>query len=305
MAAMNVQMIKELRERTGVGFGDCKKALAEAGWDMDEAIAIVRRESGAKAAKKADRKAAEGLLGVVASDDGERAAIVEINIETDFAAKNEKFVAFVGTAARRTLAQGGDDIAEGLESRRAELVQEIGENINVRRAARLEAPGGTVGVYLHQDSRQGALVALSVKDEELARDLAMHVTAMRPLVVAPADLPEATVARERAIFEAQAAEEAAVKEAELVKKGQAPEKARQIAANIAMKIVEGRVRKFLAESSLTEQPFVKDDATQVSSLLKQANATCTAFERFAVGEGVENPGGDFAAEVAAQVEKSA
>lgn len=286
MPAMNVQMIKELRERTGVGFGDCKKALAEAGWDMDEAIAIVRRESGAKAAKKADRTAAEGLLGVVASDDGERAAIVEINIETDFAAKNEKFVALVGDAARRTLAQGGDDIAEGLESRRAELVQEIGENINVRRAARLEAPGGTVGVYLHQDSRQGALVALSVKDEELARDLAMHVTAMRPLVVAPADVPEATVARERAIFEAQAAESGKP-------------------ANIVEKMVEGRVRKFLAESSLTEQPFVKDASTRISKLLKQAGATCTGFERFSVGEGVEKQEEDFAAEVAAQVEKSA
>ena len=286
MPAMNVQLIKELRERTGVGFGDCKKALAEAGWDMDEAIAIVRRESGAKAAKKADRTAAEGLLGVVASDDGERAAIVEINIETDFAAKNEKFVAFVGEAAKRTLAEGADGLSEALEDRRAELVQEIGENINMRRAARLEAPGGTVGVYLHQDSRQGALVALSVKDEELARDLAMHVTAMRPLVVAPADVPEATVARERAIFEAQAAESGKP-------------------ANIVEKMVEGRVRKFLAESSLTEQPFVKDASTRISKLLKQAGATCTGFERFTVGEGVEKQEEDFAAEVAAQVEKSA
>ena len=286
MPAMNVQLIKELRERTGVGFGDCKKALAEAGWDMDEAIAIVRRESGAKAAKKADRTAAEGLLGVVASDDGECAAIVEINIETDFAAKNGKFVAFVGEAAKRTLAEGADGLSEALEDRRAELVQEIGENINMRRAARLEASGGTVGVYLHQDSRQGALVALSVKDEELARDLAMHVTAMRPLVVAPADVPEATVARERAIFEAQAAESGKP-------------------ANIVEKMVEGRVRKFLAESSLTEQPFVKDASTRISKLLKQANATCTGFERFTVGEGVEKQEEDFAAEVAAQVEKSA
>ena len=286
MPAMNVQLIKELRERTGVGFGDCKKALAEAGWDMDEAIAIVRRESGAKAAKKADRTAAEGLLGVVASDDGECAAIVEINIETDFAAKNEKFVAFVGEAAKRTLAEGADGLSEALEDRRAELVQEIGENINMRRAARLEAPGGTIGAYLHQDSRQGALVAISVKNEELARDLAMHVTAMRPLVVAPADVPEATVARERAIYEAQAAESGKP-------------------ANIVEKMVEGRVRKFLAESSLTEQPFVKDASTRISKLLKQAGATCTGFERFTVGEGVEKQEEDFAAEVAAQVEKSA
>jgi len=286
MPATNMQLIKELRERTGVGFGDCKKALAEAGWEMEEAIAIIRRESGAKAAKKADRTAAEGLLGVARSENGERAAIVEINIETDFAAKNEKFVAFVAEAAERTLAEGADGLADALEDRRAELVAEIGENINVRRAARVEAPGGTVGVYLHQDARQGALVGVSVDDQDLARDLAMHVTAMRPLVVAPADVPEATVARERAIFEAQAAESGKP-------------------ANIVEKMVEGRVRKFLAESSLTEQPFVKDAQVRISKLLKQAGATCTGFERFQVGEGVEKATEDFAAEVAAQVEKSA
>ena len=294
MPATNMHLIKELRERTGVGFGDCKKALAEAGWEMEEAIAIIRRESGAKAAKKADRTAAEGLLGIARADGGERAAIVEINIETDFAAKNERFVAFVAEAADRTLAEGADGLAEALEDRRAELVQEIGENINVRRAARVEAPGGTVGVYLHQDSRQGALVGLVANEpsasgsallEELARDLAMHVTAMRPLVVAPADVPEAVVARERAIFEGQAAES-----------GKPP--------NIVEKMVEGRVRKFLAESSLTEQPFVKDAQVRISKLLKQANATCTGFERFQVGEGVEKATEDFAAEVAAQVEKS-
>ena len=294
MPATNMHLIKELRERTGVGFGDCKKALAEAGWEMEEAIAIIRRESGAKAAKKADRTAAEGLLGIARADGGERAAIVEINIETDFAAKNERFVAFVAEAADRTLAEGADGLAEALEDRRAELVQEIGENINVRRAATVEAPGGTVGVYLHQDSRQGALVGLVANEpsasgsallEELARDLAMHVTAMRPLVVAPADVPEAVVARERAIFEGQAAES-----------GKPP--------NIVEKMVEGRVRKFLAESSLTEQPFVKDAQVRISKLLKQANATCTGFERFQVGEGVEKATEDFAAEVAAQVEKS-
>ena len=290
MPATNMHLIKELRERTGVGFGDCKKALAEAGWEMEEAIAIIRRESGAKAAKKADRTAAEGLLGIARADGGERAAIVEINIETDFAAKNERFVAFVAEAADRTLAEGADGLAEALEDRRAELVQEIGENINVRRAATVEAPGGTVGVYLHQDSRQGALVGLVANEpsaslEELARDLAMHVTAMRPLVVAPADVPEAVVTRERAIFEGQAAES-----------GKAP--------NIVEKMVEGRVRKFLAESSLTEQPFVKDAQVRISKLLKQANATCTGFERFQVGEGVEKATEDFAAEVAAQVEKS-
>lgn len=284
---MNVQMIRELRERTGVGFGDCKKALAEANWQMEEAIAIVRRESGAKAARKADRTAAEGLLAVAASDDGARAAIVEVNIETDFAARNEKFGAFVADAAARVLADGADGVAAALEERRQSLVQEIGENITVRRAARLEAPqGGVVGAYLHQDSRHAALVALSAAAPALARDLAMHVTAMRPLVVAPADVPAEVVERERAIFEAQAAES-----------GKPPE--------IVRRMVEGRVRKFLAESSLTEQPFVKDTSVKIARLLAADEAACTGFERYEVGEGIDRAAGDFAAEVAAQVDQSA
>ena len=277
---MNVALIKELRERTGVGFGDCKKALAEADWDIDQAIEIVRRQSGAKAAKKADRTAAEGLLGLKVADG--KGAMVEVNIETDFAARNPKFVAFVAKAVERVLADGASKVGDALEAEREALVQEIGENINIRRAARLDAPaGGTVVGYLHQDNRQGALVAVTLSDDQLGRDLAMHVTAMRPLVVAPEDVPADIVAKERAIFEQQAADS-----------GKPP--------NIVEKMVAGKVRKFLAESSLLEQPFVKDASTKVSKMLAQAKANCTAFERYQVGEGIDKGEEDFAEEVRKQ-----
>ncbi len=285
---MNMAMVKELRERTGVGFGDCKKALAEAGWDMDKAVDIVRLQSGAKAAKKADRTAAEGLLGLkVAADQsgaaGRRGAMVEVNVETDFAARNPKFAAFVATAVDAVLAHGEGAIADRLEEDRQALVQEIGENVKLRRAARLVAPpNGTVVGYLHQDGRKGALVALDGGDEQLGRDLAMHVTAMRPLVVKGEDVPADVVARERAIFVQQAAES-----------GKPPA--------IVEKMVSGRVRKFLAESSLVEQPFVKDANVKVGKLLADAKARCAGFARFEVGEGIDKREEDFAAEVRKQL----
>ena len=285
---MNMAMVKELRERTGVGFGDCKKALAEAGWDMDKAVDIVRLQSGAKAAKKADRTAAEGLLGLkVAADQsgaaGRRGAMVEVNVETDFAARNPKFAAFVATAVDTVLARGESAIADRLEADRQALVQEIGENVKLRRAARLVAPpNGTVVGYLHQDGRKGALVALDGGDEQLGRDLAMHVTAMRPLVVQGEDVPADVVARERAIFVQQAAES-----------GKPPA--------IVEKMVSGRVRKFLAESSLVDQPFVKDANVKVGKLLADAKARCAGFARFEVGEGIDKREEDFAAEVRKQL----
>ena len=278
---MNVAMIKELRERTGVGFGDCKKALVEADWDMERAVDVVRRQSGAKAAKKADRTAAEGLIGLIA--EGERGALVEVNVETDFAARNPRFEAFVRQAAEHALAEGGDGVAAALEEPRKALVQEIGENIQVRRAARLEAlGGGAVAGYLHQDRKKAALVALGGGDQDLAREVAMHVTAMRPLVVVAEEVPADVVARERAIYEQQASESGKP-------------------AAIAEKIVSGRLRKFLAESSLLEQPFVKDADTTVGKLLAAAGATCAAFERFEVGEGIHKEEEDFAAEVRKQL----
>ena len=277
---MNTAMIKELRERTGVGFGDCKRALAEADWDMDRAVEIVRRQSGAKAEKKADRTACEGLLGLAL--EGDSGAMVEINVETDFAARSPKFGDFVERAVSRVLDQGADGVAAALEEERQVLVQEIGENVNVRRAACLDASaGGIVAGYLHQDRKKGALVCLDGGDSELARNLAMHVTAMRPLVVTPDEVPGDAVEKERAIYVDQAAEEVAKKQQ--AKKPMPAEVLRRIADGI----VTGRIRKFLAESSLVEQPFVKDASTKVGDLLKGAGATCTAFERFEVGEGIE------------------
>ena len=280
---MNVQLIKELRERTGVGFGDCKKALVEADWDMDAAIEIVRKQSGAKAEKKADRTAAEGLLAVALADDKKSGAIVEINIETDFAARNEKFIAFVAKASNQVLADGSDGIAEALEEERQTLVQEIGENITIRRAERLVANDGVIGSYLHQDNKKGTLVQLAGGNDEVGKDVAMHVTAMRPLVVAPSDVPEDVVAKERAILEEQASDSGKPQE-------------------IVAKMVEGRLRKFLAESSLTEQPFVKDPDTKVGKMLGKAGAACEAFVRFEVGEGIEREEEDFAAEVQKQLQ---
>lgn len=285
---MNMAMVKELRERTGVGFGECKKALVEADWNMDRAVDLVRLQSGAKAAKKADRTAAEGLLGLkVAADEtgssGRQGAMVEVNVETDFAARNPKFAAFVATAVDAVLAGGEDAIADRLEEHRQALVQEIGENVQLRRVARLVAPpdGAVVG-YLHQDGRKGALVALAGGTEQLGRDLAMHVTAMRPLVVRGEDVPADAVAKERAIFVQQAAES-----------GKPPA--------IAEKMVAGRVRKFLAESSLVDQPFVKDANVKVGQLLDDAKAACAGFARFEVGEGIDKREEDFAAEVRKQL----
>lgn len=280
---MDMALIKELRERTGVGFGDCKKALVEADWDMDRAVDIVRLQSGAKAAKKADRTAAEGLLGLKV--DGDRAAMVEVNVETDFAARNPKFAAFVERAVTTALEDGADGLAATLEDERQALVQEIGENINVRRATRLNAePGGTVVGYLHLDGKKGTLVAIGGSDDAdgLGQDIAMHITAMRPLVVAPDDVPADVVAKEKAIFVEQAADS-----------GKPPQ--------IVEKMVTGRVRKFLAESSLLEQPFVKDSSVKVGKLLKSAQATCTGFERFEVGEGIDKKEEDFAEEVRKQM----
>lgn len=280
---MDMALIKELRERTGVGFGDCKKALVEADWDMDRAVDIVRLQSGAKAAKKADRTAAEGLLGLKV--DGDRAAMVEVNVETDFAARNPKFAAFVERAVSTALEDGADGLAATLEAERQALVQEIGENINVRRATRLNAEaGGTVVGYLHLDGKKGTLVAIGGSDDAdgLGQDIAMHITAMRPLVVAPEDVPADAVAKEKAIFAEQAADS-----------GKPPQ--------IVEKMVTGRVRKFLAESSLLEQPFVKDSSLKVGKLLKSADATCTGFERFEVGEGIEKKEEDFAEEVKKQL----
>ena len=283
--AISAKQVKELRDRTGLGMMDCKAALQEADGDLEQAIDALRRKSALKAAKKASRTAAQGLLGLKVSADGKRAALVEVNIETDFAARNPKFTDFVEQVAEAALEKGADGarLAAEFAERRETLVQEIGENINVRRAETLAAETGCIGSYLHNDGRKGALIELSIDDVALGRDLAMHITAHdpTPLVVRDADLDTSIIAKEREIFAAQAADS-----------GKPP--------NIVEKIVEGRVRKFLAEVSLIDQAFIKDGELKVGKLLSAKGAEARRFARLEVGEGIAVAEEDFAAEVAAQ-----
>lgn len=282
---ISAKQVKELRDRTGLGMMDCKAALQEADGDLEQAIDALRRKSALKAAKKASRTAAQGLLGLKVAADGKRAALVEVNIETDFAARNPKFIAFVDRVAGAALETGADgaQLTNSFAEEREALVQEIGENINVRRAETLVAETGCIGSYLHNDGRKGALVELSIDDAELGRDLAMHITAHdpTPLVVRSADLDASVIAKEREIFTAQAADS-----------GKPP--------NIVEKIVEGRMRKFLAEVSLIDQAFIKDGELKVGKLLGTKGAETRRFARLEVGEGIAVAEEDFAAEVAAQ-----
>ena len=284
--AITASMVKELRERTGLGMMDCKKALEETGGDLEQAIEELRKKSALKAAKKAGRTTADGLLGVRVAEDGSKGALIEVNIETDFAAKNEKFIAFVGRTLDLVFESADGDLAAimagGLDAEREALVQEIGENISVRRAVVLNSDAGGIHFYLHGDNRKASLVQLSQRNEEVARDIAMHVTAINPLVVKSADVPADVLAKEREIYTTQAQDS-----------GKPPE--------IIEKMVEGRVRKYLAEVSLVDQPFVKDPNTKVGDLVKGAGAEVVNFVRYEVGEGIEVEEEDFAAEVAAQL----
>ena len=286
---VTASMVKELRELTGLGMLECRNALVQMNGDKDKAIDLLRKSSALKAAKKADRTASEGLLGVKLAPDASRGVIAEVNVETDFAQKNPDFVAFVEAVVAAAFDRRANDVATllagPLGNERERLVQGIGENVSVRRIASLDAPSGAngcVSAYLHTDKRKGALVALAGGDRDLAREIAMHVTASQPLVVEGRDMPADLLAKEREIFRAQAADS-----------GKPPE--------IVEKMVEGRVRKFLAEVSLVDQPFVKDAEQRVGQLLKTRSAWCTGFVRFEVGEGIVKENKDFAAEVAAQV----
>ena len=285
MAAITASMVKELRDRTGLGMMDCKKALSENDGDIELAIEHLRKSSGMKAAKKASRAASEGVIALRASDDNSYAAMVEINSETDFVARDDNFKEFVAVIADEAFSARQTDVAAlmagGLEARREALVQKVGENINLRRIAALGAEDGVVASYLHGNHRIGVLVALQGGNLELGKDIAMHIAAVNPLVVNPGDVAEDIVAKERDIFTAQAAES-----------GKPPE--------IIAKMIEGRIRKYLAEVSLVEQPFVKDPDTKVSALLKKAGASVTAFYRYEVGEGIEKKVEDFAEEVRKQ-----
>lgn len=281
MAAISASMVKELRERTSLGMLECKKALAEAGGDIELAIENLRKSSGMKAAKKAGRTAADGVVVVRVADDNSFGMVVEVNSETDFVARDDGFLGFVDVVADAAFAAKQTDVAAlmagELESKREALVQKIGENIGVRRIELLEGP--VVGAYVHSNNKIAVLVSLTAGDGELAKDIAMHVAAVNPRVVKGEDMPEEVLQKEKEIILAQ------------------PDMAGK-PAEIAEKMVGGRLKKFLAENSLVEQAFVKNPEVTVGKLAKDAGAEVSSFVRFEVGEGIEVEKVDFATEVA-------
>ena len=283
MSQVTASLVKELRDRTGLGMMECKRALAQSEGDIDKAIEDLRKSSGMKAAKKAGRTAADGVVAFRA--EGGYGLVLEVNSETDFVARDEGFQGFVNTVLDAAYGAKQTNIAElmagDLEVQRQELVQKIGENISPRRADSIEAP--VVGGYVHSNSRIAVLVGLSGGSEELAKDVAMHVAAVNPAVVNSSDMPADLVAAEKEIYAAQARESGKPEE-------------------IIEKMIAGRVAKFLKESSLVDQPFVKDPDTTVGKLVKAEGAEVLSFIRFEVGEGIEVEEVDFAAEVAAQVQ---
>lgn len=287
MAEITAALVKELRERTGQGMMECKKALVAAGGDIEKAIDDMRASGAIKAAKKAGNIAAEGSIAVKVSDDNKTAVIIEVNSQTDFLALQDDFKAFVKDSLEEAFAQKLTDAAPLIASResaREALVAKCGENVNIRRLARVE--GDIVGAYLH-GHRIGVLVTLKGGTAELAKHIAMHVAASNPAVLSPADVSEELVAKEKEIFLQLNAEKIAGK----------PE-------NIVENMVKGRIAKFLAEASLTEQAFVMDPEVKVGDLAKKAGAEIVSFIRYEVGEGIERAEVDFAAEVAAQVAAS-
>ena len=288
MANISASMVKELRERTGLGMMDCKKALSGADGDMEKAIEDLRKASGLKAAKKASRVAAEGVVLTKIADEGNYGVVIEVNSETDFVARDENFLEFADQVLQASFSDKEADtatlLASGIEDARQALVQKIGENINLRRIERLSMEGDSAGViesYIH-NNKIGVLIALRGGSAALARDIAMHIAAVNPMVICAEDVPEDVLAKESEIYSAQAQESG--KPEEIIKK-----------------MIEGRLRKFVAEISLMEQAFVKDPDSKVGKLLQEARAEVVQFARFEVGEGIDKEEDDFAAEVAAQL----
>lgn len=288
--SVTASQVKELRERTGAGMMECKKALVETQGDMDAALENLRKSGLAKADKKSDRVTAEGTI-VHASQNG-HSVMVEVNCETDFVAKDDNFVEFASAVAQNALETDDiDDLlasslpsGDTVENTRQQLVAKIGENVQVRRLSHLRVEGANMGCYIH-GGRIGVMVALRGGDEDLARDLAMHVAALNPAYVKPDDVPADVLAKEKDILVAQAADSG--KPAEIIEK-----------------MVEGRLKKHLAEITLTGQPFVKDGDVTVEKLLKSRDAEVMAFSRLEVGEGIEKEEEDFASEVMQQVKGS-
>ena len=279
--------VKQLRERTGAGMMECKKALVETQGDLDAAAELMRKTGLAKADKKAARIAAEGT--VAAERSGNSAVLVEVNCETDFVARSEEFLSFAHDVGRAALDKAPSDVnalmalahgASTLEEQRRGLIAKIGENISVRRFVRVTSPG-VLGTYIH-GGRIGTIVALKGGDEALARDLAMHVAALNPAYIDASGVPAAVLDKEREILAEQT-------------------KAEKKPPQIIAKMIEGRLRKYLAEITLVGQPFVKDPDIAVEKLLKRADATMVQFVRFEVGAGIEKKQDDFVSEVMAQV----
>ncbi len=289
--AITAALVKELRERTGAGMMECKKALVETDGDVEKAIENMRKSGQAKAAKKAGRVAAEGLIIIKSSDDAKTAAIVEVNCETDFVARDENFVSFANGVAQVALDGKITDIEalkaakfdgeHTVEQTRENLVAKIGENMTVRRVVIVESTEGSLGSYQH-GSRIGVVVETKGGDDDLNRDLAMHIAASKPDYLNPEAIPSEIIEKEKEIIKAQPDMEGKPEE-------------------IVEKMIGGRIRKFAAEISLTGQPFVKDPSQSVENLLKSKSAEVVSFVRFEVGEGIEKKEEDFASEVMAQV----
>lgn len=284
--------VKELRERTGAGMMECKKALVASSGDIEAAIEAMRKAGTAKAAKKAGRITAEGLIEIKVSHDGLLAAMVEVNCETDFVGRDANFKTFVTAVAESALAHNTTDVtkllastltthgAQTVEQACQELINKVGENVQIRRIALLKSTG-SIGAYVHS-GRIGALVALSSTNPDLAKDIAMHVAASNPQVIHPEEVSNELINHEKEIFIAQSAESGKPRD-------------------IIEKMVAGRISKFVNEISLTGQPFVKDPSKSVGQLLKAAQTDITQFSRFEVGEGIEKPVEDFAEAVMAQI----
>ena len=287
MTEISASLVKELRERTGMGMMDCKQALLETNGDITQAIEELRKSSGIKASKKAGRSAADGILQIqLVNSIG---FMVEINCETDFVAKDGSFVEFseeiIKTLSSSEFLELDQLMAGDLNDKREKLVQKLGENIVVRRVFISDDAADHTGIYLHSNKKIACIVCLKGGNEEVAKDIAMHIAATDPLAITPQDIPEETVKKEKEIFEAQSADSGK-------------------SAEIIVKMVEGKVKKFLSEVSLTEQDFVKDPGLKIKSLLDKNNAEVIQFKRFEVGEGIEKEETDFAAEVMSQIEKT-
>ena len=278
--------VKELREMSGVGMMECKKALVETDGDLEKALDLLRANSSLKAEKKASRVAADGEVKIAVSS--EYTSLVEINSETDFAAKDSQFKDFASDVAMHLTNNKVFDIIDlssSFEEKRQSLIQSIGENIQLRRLQTLEVPsGGCIGTYVHSDGRLAALVSIDADNKELAKDLAMHVSATNPSCLQSEDIDSELLERERSIFVAQAEESGKD-------------------ASIMEKMVEGKVKRFLSEVTLISQGFIKNPDQSIGELLKENHASIIAFVRFKVGEGIEVEAKDFAAEVAEQLQQ--